>query len=341
MAITLGTNIPSYTARNNLNSVTNSLTATMEKLSTGLKINKAGDDAAGLVISENMEALIRGSKQAQANIQNATSFLRVAEDGMVSVSEHLQRINDLLINMANDTNDITSRTASIEEIIERINEINRLAESTNFNGRKMLSEKKEGEQIIVQMGPDKTNTSVLDIAPALSDCRVNALKVDIPGELHPEGRAKIKADGTIDGKIYVPKELYDETTKTYKTFYVPDDSVNPADKIEKTAYEAMEKVYEPNNANCREYMEAVQKAIAQISSQRGLLGAFENRMESSYDSMSIRIESLETAKSYYVDTDVAEEATNLSLQQIKQQYNVALLANANTLPQLALSLLGG
>jgi flagellin len=81
MAITLGTNIPSYNARISLDSVTKSLSSTMEKLSSGLKINRAGDDAAGLVISENMEALIRGSKQAQANIDTATSFLTMNRFG--------------------------------------------------------------------------------------------------------------------------------------------------------------------------------------------------------------------------------------------------------------------
>ena len=138
MAITLGTNIPAFVSRMYLNSANDSLTATMERLSSGKKINKAGDDAAGLVISENMESLVRGSKQAMTNIQTAESFLTVAEDGMVSISDHLQRVNDLLVNMANDTNDINSRTAAVREIIERIDEINRLADSTNFNGRTML-----------------------------------------------------------------------------------------------------------------------------------------------------------------------------------------------------------
>ena len=85
MAITLGTNIPSYNARTTLNSVTSNLTKTMEKLSSGLKINRAGDDASGLVISQNMEALIRGSKQAQANIQNASSFLTISKRSLEGV----------------------------------------------------------------------------------------------------------------------------------------------------------------------------------------------------------------------------------------------------------------
>ena len=333
MAITLGTNIPSYNARVSLNDVTKSLTSTMEKLSSGLKINRAGDDAAGLVISENMEALIRGSKQAQANIQNARSFLTIAEDGMVSIGDHLQRINDLLVNMANDTNDVNSRTAAVEEIIERIEEINRLAESTNFNGRVMLGEKKTGEKIIVQMGPDDSATSILDISDALTDCHVNKLGVTLPLNLHPD--AIVGQDGTA----ILPVKQTDGSTK----YFIEDGTeykVNGAIGTPKQENGATVSAYEPNNKNCRDYIAKVQDAISTLSTCRGLIGAYENRMDSSYDSMSTRIASLEEAKAIYTDTDIAQEATNMTRQQIMQQYNVAILANANTIPQLALSLLG-
>lgn len=287
MAITLGTNIPSFVSRMQLNGVTDSLTQTLERLSTGQKINRAGDDAAGLVISENMEGLIRRSKQAMNNIQTAESFLTVAEDGMVSISDHLQRINDLLENMANDTNDIDSRTASINEIIERLSEIDRLAESTNFNGRTMIDGAAENDSIIVQMGTDETELSTLDISKALTDCHVSALNVKLP------------------------------------------DNLNPA------------KSFDPSNANCRAYMKEIQDAIATIAKHRGLLGAYENRMESSYDALTARIESLESAKTVYTDTDVAEEATNLVSRQIMQQLNVSVLSVANSIQQTALQLLGG
>lgn len=287
MAITLGTNIPSLTARTNLSLANNSLTETMERLSTGLKINRAGDDAAGLVISENMEALIRGSKQAMQNIQNAESFLTVAEDGMVSISDHYQRINDLLINMANDSNDTDSRTAAVQEIVERLDEIDRLAESTNFNGRTML----DGTvtSIIIQMGPGyNEDLDTLDISGALTDCHIATMDTELPEELDPSKPNKFK----------------------------------------------------PTNENCRKFMEKIQAAIDTIATKRGLLGAYENRMESSYDSLSIRVESLETAKSLYTDADIAEEATNLTSQQIMQQLNISVLSIANSLQQSALSLLG-
>ena len=252
MAITLGQNLTAFSTRMNLNKVTTSLSETMERLSSGLKINRSSDDAAGLVISENMEAVIRSSRQAMNNIQTAKSYLAVAEDGMVSISDHYQRINDLLTNMANGTNDINSNTAAVREIIERLEEINRLADSTNYNGKEMLDG--TAGSIIVQIGgtADK-ETSTLDISAALSDCHVSTMMTTLPDNLNPD-----KAD------------------------------------------------FNPNNENCRAYMKTVQEAIAQISTRRGLLGAYENRMESSYDSMTARIESLEEGKSVYTDTDIAE-----------------------------------
>ena len=333
MAITLGTNLTSYATRINLNNLVDKNAKTMEKLSTGLKINSAGDDSAGLVISKNMETIIRGSKQAQANIQNATSFLTVAEDGMVSISGHLQRINDLLVNMANDTNDIESRSAAVTEILERIEEIDRLAESTSFNGKKMLNG--DTDSIIIQMGPDAMASSVLDIAPALADCHIDALGATLPGKLNPHA----KVNGT--DIYYTRTEFTDDGLSEVK--YYKEDQDGNVTEVDQTAWNAVkdnESAFAPTNENCRNYMTKVQEAISEVSMKRGLLGAFQNRMDSSYDSMTIRIESLETAKSHYTDTDIAEEATNLSTQQIMQQYNVAILANANTLPQLALSLLG-
>jgi len=284
MPITLGTNITSYVARVNLNNNVSNLSSVMEKLSTGQRINRAGDDAAGLVISENMDAYNRSSKQAMINIQNAQAYLTIADDGMVSISDHLQRINDLLTNMANDTNDEKSRTASLNEIIERLKEIDRLADTTNFNGRRML-DGKSGE-IKIQMGPQSTDT--LDISSALTDCHLSAIGAKLTPELDPS---------------------------------------DPA--------------FELNGDNCRAYMEKIQAAISQIAEQRGLLGAYENRLESSYNSMATRIQYLTEAKSYYTDTDIAEEASNLVSKQILEQVNASILSSANSMQSVALSLLGG
>ncbi len=385
MAITLGTNVSSLIAKGKLDTATNTLQKVTERLSSGLKINRAGDDAAGLVISENMEAQINSSKQAQQNIQTAKSFLTVAEDGMVSTSDHMQRINDLLTNMANDTNDVASRTASINEIIERLDEINRLAETTNFNGRKMLDGSEKS--IIVQMGSDATENSIIEIGTALADCHTykdktmddgsvrHGLDVELPDELNPYKFTSIKyqvnagGEQTINGPLYQTtidgKTVYttSEVTSDNKTpdYYELSDDGSGKTVIQKYTYKeasgsyeksgaeikadsdtlSKEQDFDPNNANCRSYLAKIQDAISVIASKRGLLGAYENRMDSSYDSMTTRIESLEEAKITYTDADIAEESTKYSNAQILQQINVSMLAAANSMQSMALSLLGG
>ena len=386
MTITIGTNIASYSTRMRLNQVSDSLSDIFRKLSTGKKINSAGDDAAGLVISQNMEAKIAGSRQAMQNIQTAQSFLNIAEDGMVSIADHFQRINDLLTNMANDTNDINSRTAAIREVIERLSEIDRLAQSTNFNGMSMLDG--SAKSIYVQMGESTdSKISTLEISKALTDCHVAALDAELPGNLHPEGKINSADSKTLIPRDFIEGEywLSDEATPKVvikqgdKFVYATPDSTGEyieytGDKtVVKSGYEVedtsgpnaivvsdgadtpkyytvgtdagytvgtLEDAYNPNNENCRFYMAKIQKAISTLATQRGLLGAYENRMESSYDSLSTRIESLETAKVPYTDTDIAQEATALTQKQILEQINVAIMQSANSSQQMALSLLG-
>ena len=401
MAITLGANIPSYSARMQLNKVTDGLSSVFQRLSTGEKINSAGDDAAGLVISQNMQAKIDGSKQAMQNIQTAKSFLTIAEDGMVSVGDQFRRINDLLTNMANDTNDVDSRLAAVREVIERLSEINRIAESINFNGMKMLDG--SSKSIIVQMGPDSdSDTSTIDISEALTDCHVSAFNAEIPDLLNPNAYYLTANEDTIVTKdSYVNAEKYwfvteDDTVKiitkdeegnyvyakkvddeyvkytgevskleaaksgyTIKNkagdvsaIYLSDGAATPKYYTIGTDADATATVtgtysddkltsyFGPTNAICRAYMATVQTAISEISTRRGLLGAYENRMESSYDAMTTRVESLETAKVPYTDTDIAQTATEMMQSQILQQINVSVLQNANVTQQLALSLLG-
>lgn len=322
MAITLGTNISSLRINNGLNTITTALSDSMQRLSSGLKINGAKDDAAGLVISQSMQAKIQSSEQAMANIQTAQAFLTVAEDGMVSITDHLQRINDLLTNMANDSNDLNSRTASANEIVERLDEINRLTSSTDFNGKKMLDG--SADSIIIQLGGDSTQDSILEIANALTNCYTSAggLNVKLPDNLNPS--AFKTAGGETVYKQNDGKYLKDDGTE-----------VTVADPTTLTA------LFDPTNANCRAYMADIQDSISTLTSKRGLLGAYENRLESSYDSLSIRVESLKEGQSVYTDTDVAKESTNYVRQQILEQLNVSLLTQSNSMQQMALNLIGG
>ncbi len=321
MTITLGTNISSLKITNGLNLTTKAIEKSMERLSSGLKINRAKDDAAGLVISENMQAKIQSSERAMANIQTAEAFLTVAEDGMVSITDHLQRINDLLTDMANDSNNVDSRTASANEIIERLEEVNRLASSTNFNGRKMLDG--STDSIIIQLGPDSTEDSILEIAGALTNCYTSAagLNLPLPDNLNPNA---FDNGGT---PVYLQKDG--------KYLDADGNEVTVADPTTLTT------LFDPTNPNCRAYMAQIQEKIGELATKRGLLGAYENRLESSYDSLSLRVESLKEGQAVYTDTDVAKESTNYVRQQILEQLNVSLLTQSNSMQQMALSLIGG
>ena len=277
----------------------------MQQLTTGKRINNAGDDAAGLVISENMRVQINGSNKAMDNVQDAQNFAAVAEGGMITIGDHLQRINELLIQGANDTNSVESRQAILVEVKQRLEDINVIAQSTQFNGRTMLDGTfgDAGENFIVQIGPysDTQNAdnplNTLDISGAFTDCHLSTLGI-----------------GTTTGAAYdgiiLPAELD------------PDD---PA--------------FDPTGDNFRLYMDTVQAAITEVTEARGLLGGYLNRMTSTYDNLTITVENMTTAKSRITDTDVAEASSEMIKQQILEQVSGSMLTQANQLPSLALSLI--
>ena len=280
----------------------------MQQLTTGKRINNAGDDAAGLVISENMKVQINGSNKAMDNVQDAQNFAAVAEGGMITIGDHLQRINELLIQGANDTNSTESRKAILVEIKQRLDDINVISQATQFNGRTMLDGSFDpndpDKQFIVQIGPysDTANPdnplNTIDISGAFADCHISVLGIGTTTD-----------SGTVNG-IMLPPEL---------------DPDNPA--------------FDPTGDNFRLYMDTIQAAVGTVTDARGLLGGYLNRMTANYDNLSIMVENLTTAKSRITDTDVAEASSEMIKQQILEQVSGSMLTQANQLPSLALSLI--
>lgn len=308
MAISVNTNVPSLIAQNSLNRSLSAMEKAMQQLTTGKRINNAGDDAAGLVISENMKVQINGSNKAMDNVQDAQNFAAVAEGGMITIGDHLQRINELLIQGANDTNSTESRKAILVEIKQRLDDINVISQATQFNGRTMLDGSFDpndpDKQFIVQIGPysDTANPdnplNTIDISGAFADCHISVLGIGTTTD-----------SGTVNG-IMLPPELD------------PDD---PA--------------FDPTGDNFRLYMDTIQAAVGTVTDARGLLGGYLNRMTANYDNLSITVENLTTAKSRITDTDVAEASSEMIKQQILEQVSGSMLTQANQLPSLALSLI--
>ncbi len=308
MAISVNTNVPSLIAQNSLNRSLSAMEKAMQQLTTGKRINNAGDDAAGLVISENMKVQINGSNKAMDNVQDAQNFAAVAEGGMITIGDHLQRINELLIQGANDTNSTESRKAILVEIKQRLDDINVISQATQFNGRTMLDGSFDpndpDKQFIVQIGPysDTANPdnplNTIDISGAFADCHISVLGIGTTTD-----------SGAVNG-IMLPPEL---------------DPDNPA--------------FDPTGDNFRLYMDTIQAAVGTVTDARGLLGGYLNRMTANYDNLSIMVENLTTAKSRITDTDVAEASSEMIKQQILEQVSGSMLTQANQLPSLALSLI--
>jgi len=138
VSIVVNTNVASLIAQRNLSSNTGNLVKSIERLSSGYRINRAADDAAGLSISENLRGTIRGNKQAINNIQDGINMLQIAEGGLAVINENIQRIRELCIQAANDTNSSVERDAILSEVTARLSDIDRIAKSSKFNNINLL-----------------------------------------------------------------------------------------------------------------------------------------------------------------------------------------------------------
>jgi len=163
------TNVPSLIAQTRLTQNTDILHKAMERLSSGYRINRSSDDAAGLSISENLTSEIRRMQQASRNTQDGIGLLQVAEGSLSVIEENLQRVRELTVQAGNDTNSTTSRQAISNEIQTLLGDIDRIAQSSNFNGYMLLDGSPKPEAYI-QIGPNSNaTTNVVDIAPVLQD----------------------------------------------------------------------------------------------------------------------------------------------------------------------------
>ena len=310
MAITINTNVPSLVAQNKLNRNNNLLQKAMNQLSTGARINNAADDAAGLAIAEKLKFQISGSNKAMDNIADAKNFINTAEGSMITVADHLQRINELLVQGASDLNDVEGRRAIMVEINQRLIDIDNIAKSANFNGQELLDGSLE--RMIIQTGGSyEAETNTIDIRPALTDCNLTAL-----------GLTSVDAGGT---GLQLPTCMQPDHAD-FGSETAIQDYVGTADAAFGDAF--------------RKYMEDVQHSINVISSSRGLLGAYTNRMDATSSNLANVVENLETAKSRLTDVDIAKASSDMVKYQILQQTATAVLSQANQLPSLAIQLIG-
>ena len=167
MALIVNTNIASLNAQRNLGKSQSLLNKSMQRLSSGLRINSAKDDAAGLAISNRMTAQIRGLNQAARNANDGISLAQTAEGALDETTNILQRMRELSIQSANDTNTATDRASLQSEVNQLISELDRISSSTSFNGKKMLDGSFSGAKF--QVGAEANQTISVSISSTASD----------------------------------------------------------------------------------------------------------------------------------------------------------------------------
>ncbi len=290
MAVYVNTNVSSLNTQNKLNKATNALGTTYQRLSSGLRINSAKDDAAGLQISDRLTAHINGFKQGNRNANDGIALAQTAEGAMDEITNMLQRMRTLAVQASTGTLTSADRTSISQEFTALNEEITRIACSTTFAGAQILR---------------GANSKGGILSSGMTMIHVGSMS------------QTATVDGQAVGKSMTIKIELDTDMASDLTTGAVD-----------------------TRDNAESAIASIDLALGTVDGARAKLGAVQNRLESTISNQSNIAENLSDARSRIRDTDYAEEASNLSQQTIIQQAASSMLTQANSRPQLALSLLG-
>ena len=359
-------NIMAMNAYRNYNNNTSALSKNLEKLSSGYKINRAGDDAAGLAISEKMRAQITGLKAASKNVKDGVSLVKTAEGALQEVHDMLNRMDSLATQSANGTyDDAVDRDNLQKEVDSLRNEINRIADSTNFNGKALLDGSlQKGAKVnvsasgtvggvAIKAGADEGTFNMKGTFAANDSVTINGMTYTFATNADGNDGKTFKDLDTLKvaaGKNGVTLDTADsEKVKATKTgaplgLQIGDTSdafnqlsVNVNDMHAKAL--GIDTVDISKQDGAAAAIASIKKAINTVSSTRGDLGAIQNRLEHTTNNLSVMTENIQDAESTIRDTDVADEMMAYTKNNILVQSAQAMLAQANQVPQGVLQLL--
>ena len=320
MAVFVNTNYSALQGQRYLGNVQNQLTTTYQRLSSGMRINSAKDDAAGLQIADRLTSQINGLNQGNRNASDGIALAQTMEAGMDEISGMLQKMRTLTVQAANGTNTAEDRKALGKEMESLANEVTRIATKTTFAGKTILNGQIAGSIFgdPAQAGGGNNPAG----ATGTMTLQVGSNKGDT---------ISFTLDSVIFSKLGTDAELL----STDKFFTVEAATGKVTVDITKADFaDSTKKNYIGNVINLLDSM------IANVDSKRADLGALQNRLESSIRNQSNVAANEADARSRIRDADFAEESANLSQQSIIQQAAASMLMQANTRPQLGLSLLG-
>ena len=318
MAVYVNTNYSALQGQRYLGNVQNQLTTTYQRLSSGMRINSAKDDAAGLQIADRLTSQINGLNQGNRNASDGIALAQTAEAGMDEISSMLQKIRTLAVQANNGTNTLADKQALSKEASSLATEITRIAKQTTFAGKTILNGKQANSIDPVAGGAQPPGQgagagSTQSITLQVGSNKGDTISFNL---VNLQFSVAAKAAGIAEDKF---------GAQAGATAFVKGDSIQVNFSTAGTA------------ADIIGYMDQM---IAYVDGQRADLGATQNRLESSIRNQSNVAANEADARSRIRDADFAEESANLSQQSIIQQAAASMLMQANTRPQLGLSLLG-
>jgi len=376
MAITVNTNVSALIAQRHLGSASEMLNQSLERLASGKRINSAKDDAAGLQISNRLESQMRGLDVAVRNANDGISIMQTAEGAMQETTSLLQRMRDLSLQSANGANSKADRQALQEEMSALNDELNRIAETTSFGGRKLLNGSfgqssfqigaSSGEAVQVSLNNMRSDSLDMGgfsyVAAGMADSQWRVTQdnrqltmsyTDAKGKQHNiQIQAKVgddieelatyingqtdKVSASVNDKGQL--QLFMAGKETSGTIDFKGSLANQL-QMNVTGYEAVDTLDISEVGGAQRAVAIIDTAMQYVDSHRSELGALQNRFNHAINNLDNVHENLASSNSRIKDTDYAKETTQMVKQQILQQVSTSILAQAKKQPNLALALL--
>jgi flagellin len=372
MGLRINQNIAAMNSYRNLSVTDGQMSKSLEKLSSGFRINRAADDAAGLAISEGLRSQIGGLKVAVRNTQDGVSVVQTAEGALTETHSILQRMRDLAVQSANDSNDQSSRDAINSEATQLKAELDRIADKTTFNNVKVLDGNFVNKQFqvgyaandtinvdVVSTGTSGAKSTWVNGSAALTAGAATfthngvvtttaALTAstdanDIASQLNADTAFQASYTASVDSTGGLVVTSHDGQTGAITaggTLSVADANLAPGANAGFSATDlGVGTVDLSSKTGANSAITALDTAIKGVSTSRAALGALQNRFEHTINNLNVAVENLSASESRIRDTDMAAEMMQFTRAQILSQAGTAMLAQANQAPQGVLRLL--
>jgi len=361
MAAVINTNIPSLNTQRNLNASQSSLNTSIQRLSSGLRVNSAQDDAAGLAIADRMNSQVRGLAVAQRNANDGISMAQTAEGALSTVGDNLQRMRELAVQAANGTNSAQDRKTLNDEYTQLSQEVFRVLNGTSFNGQNLFTGVGQGAS--AGTGSNATNVSAsltlsFQVGANVQDNKLNDQITITLDDLSNNSTISTVIGTSAKGLIGLgdtsgvssaqatytsAKAALDNlfaTGSSLSSSALASSAVTLQAAVDSAKLSLDQAVANPSaQSDAQKAIQNLDKAISLISSKRAEFGAVQNRFSAVISNLQVSSENITASRSRIMDTDYASETANLTRAQILQQAGTAMLSQANSSPQSVLSLL--